>query len=283
MITQESFQNNKKNLYIISSPIGNLGDISLRAIETLKSVAVILAEDTRKTGLLLKHYDIQNKLISYNDITSVSKLNLIEDLFIKYDNIGLISDAGTTLINDPGYELVNYCQNNSINIISVPGASSVIAALSVSGLPSSSFIFLGFFPKKNKEALEILNKYKYLDSTLIFFESPNRIKSTLEILDASPNYQDRKVVLVRELTKLYETIYSGKAKEILNNINDIGEMVLLISPYQVIKLSDEEIINIYNSLIKKGLSNKDAITECSILTNINKNYIYKLILDLNKK
>ena len=216
-------------LYIISTPIGNLSDISSRALEILSSVNLIAAEDTRVSRKLLNHYKIKNKLISYNDFNENFKAKSLLDLLKNNKNIAVISDAGTPCISDPGYRIVNMALMNNIKVISIPGATSLIAALSISGLPSDKFFFEGFLPKKKglNKRMKILSK---LDATIIIFESPRRVVKTLnKILDFMG---DRVISLCKEITKIHETTYFGKISEVLDEIsqNTIkGEFVVMIA------------------------------------------------------
>ena len=217
------------NLYIISTPIGNLSDISSRALEILSSVNLIAAEDTRVSRKLLNHYKIKNKLISYNDFNENFKAKSLLYLLENDKNIAIISDAGTPCISDPGYRIVNMALMNNIKVISIPGATSLIAALSISGLPSDKFFFEGFLPKKKglNKRMKILSK---LDATIIIFESPKRVVKTLnKILDFMG---DRVVSLCKEITKIHETTYFGRISEVLDKIsqNTIkGEFVVMVA------------------------------------------------------
>ena len=216
-------------LYIISTPIGNLSDISSRALEILSSVNLIAAEDTRVSRKLLNHYKIKNKLISYNDFNENFKAKSLLNLLNNDKNIAVISDAGTPCISDPGYRIVNMALINNIKVISIPGATSLIAALSISGLPSDKFFFEGFLPKKKglNKRMKILSK---LDATIIIFESPKRVVKTLnKILDFMG---DRVVSLCKEITKIHETTYFGRISEVLDKIsqNTIkGEFVVMVA------------------------------------------------------
>lgn len=216
-------------LYIISTPIGNLSDISSRALEILSSVNLIAAEDTRVSRKLLNHYKIKNKLISYNDFNENFKAKSLLGLLKNDKNIAVISDAGTPCISDPGYRIVNMALINNIKVISIPGATSLIAALSISGLPSDKFFFEGFLPKKKglNKRMKILSK---LDATIIIFESPKRVVKTLnKILDFMG---DRVVSLCKEITKIHETTYFGRISEVLVKIsqNTIkGEFVVMVA------------------------------------------------------
>ncbi|MFH1399742.1 MAG: 16S rRNA (cytidine(1402)-2'-O)-methyltransferase [Candidatus Woesearchaeota archaeon] len=210
-------------LYIVSTPIGNLEDITLRAIRTLKEVDFILAEDTRRTRILLNKYTISKPLQSYHDRNKEHKTPAIIALLRQGKNIALVSDAGTPAISDPGFYLVRECIRNQITVSPIPGPSSILAALVCSGLPTDRFTFCGFMPKK---PAKILRQIKDQESTFIFFESPHRIEKTLAAL--AQDMPDHQVVVAREITKRFEEFIRGNPKEILPKIKPKGEIVLLI-------------------------------------------------------
>jgi len=192
-------------LFIVASPIGNLEDISFRAVSTLKEVDFILSEDTRETQKILNHFSISKPQISYRDQNHQLVINRIKDILSDGLNLALLSDRGTPLISDPGFKLVRDVINAGFKVESIPGPSSVISALVVSGLPTDRFIFLGFLPKSEKQRLEMLEKYGNVESTLILFESPFRIVKLLEEVKLSLGERD--VVVAKELTKLHEEVY----------------------------------------------------------------------------
>jgi 16S rRNA (cytidine1402-2'-O)-methyltransferase len=217
-------------LYIVSTPIGNLEDITLRALRILKGVDLIAAEDTRRTGLLLKHFGIQTSLTSYFEGNEPKKKEFILSRLRQGDQIALVSDAGTPGISDPGFRLIQTAIQNQIPIVPVPGPSAVIAALSVSGLPTDAFLFKGFLPHKSKKRRDLLKQMEEIRETLIFYESPHRISETLE--DIFDILGDREIVLTRELTKTYEEVLRGKVSQILNQMEGRklkGEITLVIS------------------------------------------------------
>ena len=220
-------------LYLISTPIGNLKDITLRSIEILKNVDLIAVEDTRRSGKLLKEYDVDTKMISYFEHNEDVRIKeIIEKLKSGFD-IALISDAGTPTISDPGYRLVNEVHKNNIKISSLPGPSSVINALAVSGLPTDHFYFEGFLPKKKGR----LTRFKFLSSlpaTVILFESPFRLIKTL--LDIEKFMGQRIVSVCREMTKIHEEIFRGSLWKTINHFKNKksikGEIVILIAKAQ---------------------------------------------------
>lgn len=219
-------------LYVVATPIGNLEDITLRAIRILKEVDIILAEDTRKTSILLKHFDIKSNVLSYHHHSSDTKKAEILRYLLEGKNIALVTDAGTPGISDPGNELISYLHsfNPQINIIPVPGASAVTALLSVSGKNVSKFVHLGFLPKK-----KLKKELKWVQETkipFVFFESPYRIAKTLDVLQEIVG-EKAEVVIGRELTKVYEVIIRGTLKEvktIVETTDRRGEYVVLVSP-----------------------------------------------------
>ena len=217
-------------LYVVSSPIGNLGDLSYRAVDVLSSVQMIAAEDTRTTSILLKKYSINKKCISYHEKNENIKFLKIIDLLNEGLDIALISDAGTPCLSDPGYRIVNAARKSNIEVVSIPGASSITAALSISGLPSDHFYFEGFLPKKKgrKTRLEFLSS---LDCSIVIFESPNRIIKTLNSI--SEYFGNRAISVCREITKVYEENYFGYVDEILIRLDELnkirGEFVLIVS------------------------------------------------------
>lgn len=221
-------------LYVVATPIGNLDDITLRALAVLKSVDVVLCEDTRVTKKLLNHYGIDVPTMSYHSHSGMTKLDKIKGLLEDDKNIALVSDAGTPTISDPGSVLISKIKKElpKVQIVAIPGPSAVTAALSIAGVPASNFLFLGFLPhKKGRETLfkEIANSKR----TVVFYESPHRIKKTLASLhDHAP---DRVVHLARELTKIHEEVLSGTPEKLLETLEVVpekerGEFVVLVDP-----------------------------------------------------
>ena len=220
----------KGTLYIVSTPIGNMEDITLRALRILKEVDLIAAEDTRRTGLLLKHFGIQAPLTSYFEGNELKKKEFILAKLKEGKKVALVSDAGTPGVSDPGFRLIQLAIENHLPIIPIPGSSAVITALSVSGLPTDAFLFKGFLPHKSKKRRDLLRELENVRETLILYESPHRILETLS--DILEILGDREIVLTRELTKVYEEIIRGKVSEILNQVGDRtlkGEITLVIS------------------------------------------------------
>jgi len=217
-------------LYIISGPIGNLQDITLRAIETLKNVDWILSEDTRETAKLLTQFNIQKPQLSYRDQNHLKTLPEIVKLLEEGSNLALLSDSGTPLISDPGFKLVREVLHRGFKVSTIPGPSAVIAALSISGLPTDKFVFLGFLPKGPNQRKNLLTEYGTHDATLVIYESPYRIKKLLqEIKEALGN---RTVCLAGELTKIYEKVVTKPVDQLLTEIDKLsikGEYVVLVA------------------------------------------------------
>src|SRR3990172_8555422 len=222
----------EKGVYIIYNPIGNLGDITKRAIDTLKNLDILLVEDTRVSGRLLKNFDIDVTMISFNEYSEKTKTNLIINLLKDGKKVGIISDAGTPLISDPGFLLVREAIKNGVKVVAIPGPTALIYALTVSGLPTDKFIFLGYLPKKEGKRTNILKNLKktsnYITATIIFYESPYRLLVTLKSINEV--FGDIDIVIFRELTKLHEEIRREKVTEAIKHFSEIapkGEFTLL--------------------------------------------------------
>lgn len=266
-------------LYIVPTPIGNLNDITARALIVLKQVDIIAAEDTRHTNRLLSHYGIQTKTFAFHDHNEQDKAQSVITQIKNGTSMALVSDAGTPLISDPGYHLVNKCREQDVNVVPLPGASALITALSGSGLPSNRFSFEGFLPPKSKARKDILKALSADPHTLIFYESPHRIMDSLQdILEVLG--KDREVALARELTKTFETFYKapiGELIEILNSNSNHrrGEMVLMITPFKAEKQEiTPEAIDTLTLLVKELPLKKAAALTAQIYT-LKKNALYK--------
>lgn len=271
-------------LYLVPTPIGNLGDITLRALEVLKNVDIIAAEDTRQTLKLLNHFEIKKSLMSYHKHNEQAKGSEIINKLKEGKNIAIVTDAGTPGISDPGAVVVRNCIDENIEFEVLPGATAITTALVYSGLDTTKFLFRGFIPRETKDRKILLSEIKDSKETLIFYESPHRILSTLTFL--RENLGNRQVALCRELTKLYEEIKRGSLEEIIEELNDTnikGEFVIVLQG-----LTDEEIeknikmkwegISIKEHielLISEGNSKKDAIKMVAKERNLPKNEVYK--------
>lgn len=214
-------------LYLVATPIGNLADISFRAIEILKLVDLIACEDTRHSRKLLTHYQISNKLISYHEHNEIERTEEFTKLLLAGKNIAIISDAGTPAICDPSFKMVQKAHEIGIKVVSIPGAVAFVNALIISGLPTDSFYFGGFLPSKKSERINKLSEVKNFQTTLVFYETPHRIaKSLVDCLEVLGN---RQICIVRELTKLHEEIIKGSLTELIErNLQLKGEIVLII-------------------------------------------------------
>lgn len=219
-------------IYIVATPIGNLSDITIRALEVLAGVDLIAAEDTRHTKRLLDHHGIRAKLISYHEHNESEKaLSIVEEVK-NGKSVALVSDAGTPLISDPGHALVGLAKSANVKVVPVPGPSALIAALSASGIPCGRFIYEGFLPVKQQARETFLERFRYEDRTVVFYESPHRVVDTLEML--ARLFPDRVMVIARELTKRFETITRGKVKELMQwtiaeEDQKRGEFVLILA------------------------------------------------------
>ena len=271
-------------LYIVATPIGNLDDITKRAINTLDQVDLIAAEDTRHRRKLLNHLGINNNIIAYFEHNE-EKLtsNLIEKL-IGGMSIALISDAGTPLISDPGHKLVSAAYNADISVIPIPGPSSVIAALSTSGLPCIKFVFEGYLPPKEIARRKYLKTLILEQRTLIFYETPHRILASIEDMHTIFGGQ-RHVTIARELTKKHEQITRDnlsniKSKIETSEIKNKGEFVIVLEGNRDDLIKDSEILRI-NSILRDKISSKDAVSLTSKITGKKKNEVYKLVHENN--
>ena len=278
-------------LYICGTPIGNLEDITLRALRILKEVNLIAAEDTRHTLKLLNHYQINTKITSYYEYNKFKKAPYLVEILKNGQDIALVSDAGMPGISDPGYVLINLALKNNIKIIPVPGVSALITALVVSGLPADKFVFEGFLPRKIKERKRCFKGIENEERTIIFYETPHRLKRALK--DMLEIWGDRKVVIARELTKMYEEIIRGKLSQVLTEISTKeikGEITLIVQGGIKKKendsidfLKDECIMQEYLKKLKnQGYSNKDIIKIAQEKLNTPKNLIYKKLLEMKK-
>lgn len=261
-------------LYLIATPIGNMDDITFRAIEVLKSVKVIFSEDTRITNQLLKHYNIKNKLISshqYNEKENVDKL--LEYLNDGYD-VGLVTDRGTPIISDPGYYLSEAAIKSGFNVVSIPGATAFVSALIVSNIESLPFTFYGFLNSKQSKRRKELEKIKFLEPTMIFYEAPHRLTETLcDMLEILGN---RKCSISREITKKFEEVYRGNLSDIIEQTKDVkGEIVIVVEGNKSVNTFDNlTIVEHVNLYIKEGYNSKEAIKLVAKERQLNKNEVY---------
>ena len=279
MNRQKSFENEKPTLYLVPTPIGNLNEMTPRAIDVLNSVDVIACEDTRNSGQLLKHFDISKRLIAYQNFNEASSTKGIINLLSQGNNIALISDAGYPLINDPGQRVVSEVTALGYNVVPISGCSAFLNALVASGLIAQPFIFIGFLPPSTHDCVKKLRMYQSYPMTLIMYEAPHRIEKMLQsCLDV---LGDRHICIARELTKVHEEFIRGTISEILPIASELkGEMVVVIEGNQDDYEKDidmGQIMNMVNTSIESGMSTSAAIKEVAKQTGISKNQIYDLV------
>lgn len=272
-------------LYIVATPIGNLDDITQRAISTLKSVDFIAAEDTRHSARLLQHFSITTPMMAYHEHSDVRRLEKITQLLVNGKSIALISDAGTPLISDPGYQLVKTVRQQGINVVPIPGVCAIVTALSVAGLPSDRFVFEGFMPSKKTARCQYLTGLLREERTLIFYESSHRIlQSITDMKDILGG--DRIAVVARELTKTFETVLDGSLQALVDTITadanqQRGEFVVIVSGYkksdEFVSI-DESVITMMKALLEE-LPIKKAAAICAKLTGLNKRDLYQWALE----
>lgn len=277
------------SLYLVATPIGNLKDITLRALEVLKDVDIILCEDTRVSLKLLKYYEINKKLVSYHKFNEKEKINYVIKELEKGKNLALITDAGMPCISDPGYVLVETLKRKGIKVYGIGGISASLTALMISGLPTDNFTFYGFFPRESqdiKKLMEEIQKSKV--RTYIFYESPRRIIKTLEVL--YENLGNVKISVFKELTKLHEKNYYGFLSEVINDIkkdsnSSLGEYTFII--YKDLVLEEKEDLSIEALLIDKMIKKECTLKEAVSLvnkenSNLSRSIIYDASLRLKK-
>ncbi len=270
---QNSFSEQQPSLYLVPTPIGNIQDITYRAIDILNEVAVIYAEDTRHSGALLKHYNIKTPMISLHQHNESARISTILEKLHEGKSIALISDAGTPLMSDPGEQLVAKLTAEGIPVIALPGATAIMPALTASGLPAHPYLFYGFLPTKQTQKLKVLKKLQSYSETLVFYEAPHRILDTLETIYKI--FGNRKAVLARELTKRFETFYRFSLEDyaLLDHLK--GEMVLIIegSPEEIV-VTDGDVVEHIELMIADGYREMEAIKHVAKSRKIPKNDAY---------
>jgi 16S rRNA (cytidine1402-2'-O)-methyltransferase len=268
-------------LFLVSTPIGNLGDFSARGLEVLRSVDYILCEDTRRTQKLLSRFNFKSRLVSFHEHNERQRLPKIIGLMKKGKVFALVSDAGAPLISDPGFALVQNVIQEDIPFTSIPGPSAVITALVLSGFSLQQFSFAGFLPSKPGARTKLLQKLSDMkDQTLVVFESPERIHGLIR--EISEILGNRRLALCREMTKLHEEILRGTASELLQKLADkkwTGECTVVIAPgdEEPVEISDETIQIRFDELVRQGLSRKDAIQKLIRETGRSRNDLYELV------
>ena len=278
----------KNGLYIVSTPIGNLGDITSRAIETLKNSDIIICENPKHSLKLLLKLDIKKKLISLHDYNEEIVIDKIKEE-LEHKKFSLISDAGSPLISDPGYKLVRFCITNSIYVTVIPGASSVTSALQISSIPINKYSFLGFLPKSKNTINEFINFLKQTNITSVFFVSSYKILLFLEM--CSQELTDRKIAVCKEITKINERVFDGYPKEVLKEFktstkNSLGEFVVVVEGANTLKKPNDELNDEVNNLIKKLLekfSLTDTVEIVHKFVSIGKKQLYKRALNLKNE
>lgn len=276
-------------IYLVATPIGNLSDISMRAIETLKNVDIIACEDTRNTIRLLNHFEIKGHLTSYHEYNKIDKAYELCEKVKEGKNIAFVSDAGMPAISDPGYELVDIAYKEGVEVTVVPGASAVVSALAISGISSRRFAFEGFLPADKNEKKEILTELSQESRTLILYEAPHRLLKTLKEL--FEHMGDRNIAIVREITKLHEEVLKGRLAEIIADYESEkvairGEYVLVIEGKSLLEKREErqksfEEISIrehYEKYIAEGMDKKEAMKAVAKDRGIQKREVYKELL-----
>ena len=275
-MNQKSYEESSfGKLYLIPTPIGNLKDITNRAIETLEMVDIVYAEDTRETISLLKNFNITKKVESCHKYSEMMHKDKIVNILKSGKNIGYVTDRGTPLISDPGNIIVDEAINNNINVIALPGANALLPAINMSGLNNERFLFYGFLNSKESLAKKELIELKDNKYTLIFYESPYRIQNTLKLM--LKVFGNRKASIVREISKLHEEVCRSTIEELIDYVSSIkGEIVLVVEGNKEVK----EEVNYkeeFQKLIEKGYTKRDAINEIADKYNISKNKIYDLV------
>lgn len=273
-----NYQSNKSTLYLIATPIGNLEDITLRALKIIKEVSKIYAEDTRVTIKLLNHFEIKKPLISFHEHNQLGKINtVIGDLANGLD-IGLVSDAGMPLVSDPGYDLVKRVLDEGYNVVSLPGANALLPALTMSGIKTHPFTFYGFLDSKTTKKNLELEELKYRQETLIFYEAIHRIKQTLQSMFEILG--DRVFCIAREITKSYEEIIRGTLSEYADLPELKGELVIILEGYQdKAEKSDLSIVDQVDYFVNTGLRKTEAMKRVAQMTGLPKNQIYNEYLN----
>lgn len=274
MMSQKSYNNAKATLYLIPTPVGNMEDITYRALRVLREVSVVFCEDTRVTRQLLNYYNIDKKLISCHKFTENIKLNKVIEYLDAGENIGLVTDRGTPIISDPGYEIAKEVISIGYNVVSLPGATAFVPALTMSGLNPQPFLFYGFLNNKSSKRKKELEILKDLEYTIIFYEAPHRL---LEMLNDLENiFNNRKISVCREISKKFEEVYRGTIKEVILELEvPKGEFVIIVEGNgNKMNFDDLDVVEHVNIYIKEGYSVMDSIKKVANDRNLPKNVIY---------
>ena len=271
-------------LYVVGTPIGNLEDMTFRAVRILQTVDMIAAEDTRHTGKLLQHFQVKAPQLSYHDHNRNTRIPELIEQLNRGRAIALVTDAGMPGISDPGYELVKACIEAGILVVPIPGPSAAITALTASGLPTEQFVFEGFLPAKGQDRRDRLESIQAEARTIIFYEAPHRLRQTLQDL-ADVLGKDRQLVLARELTKLYEEFWRGKIEEAIAHYTERepqGEFTLVVAgfPHDLPQLSEAELKAELQQIMAQGISRSQASRQLAKLTSLPRRQLYQLALSL---
>ena len=272
-IMWQSSYDNSPSVYIVPTPIGNMEDMTFRAIKILKEVSVIFSEDTRVTLQLLNHFNIKNKLIHMDDHNEEDVKNKVLSYLIDNKNVAIVTDRGTPIISDPGYKTVKFLKEKGYNVIALPGACAFVPAIVASGISSEHFTFYGFLSSKESKMRSELEMLKDSDYTLIFYEAPHRIIKSLNAMLSI--FGDRYISISREISKLHESIFVGNISDAIKSIDVKGEFVIVVSPNEDFMPIDMSITDNINVYIKNGLSSMEAIKRVAKERKIPKSDVYK--------
>jgi|SRR5690554_4537224 len=280
MKVQKSFLDSDPILYIVPTPIGNLNDMTYRGVEVLNQVDYIFSEDTRVTKVLLSHFNIKSKLLSYHSFNEKKQTEVILELLRKRNSIALVSDAGFPTISDPGFYVVSEAIKAGFKVVSLPGATAGITALVASGIPNDKFLFYGFLASKSEQRKKELKSLQDFPETMIFYESPHRIIDSLK--DIYEILGNREMALAREITKRYEEYIRGKVLEIINSFSSFkGEVVLIVEGASKTRmqkrLNELDIKAHYNHYLEEGLDSKAAMKRVASDREISKSEVYKVV------
>ena len=264
-------------LYLVPTPIGNMEDMTFRAINVLKEVSVIFAEDTRVTRNLMNYFDISNKLISLHDHNEDQVKEKVFNYLKEGNSVAIVTDRGTPIISDPGYKTVKYISDNGFRVVGLPGACAFVPALIMSGIAPQPFTFYGFLDSKTEKRRKELEKLKFIENTIIFYEAPHRIYKTMEMIFEV--FGDREVSLSREISKKFESVYRGNISSLLPTLEDIkGEFVIVVEGFKSNNIEDNNlsIVEQIDFYIENGMSTMEAIKTVSKERNMKKNDVYAL-------
>lgn len=271
-------------LYVVATPIGNLSDMGARAVEVLRSVHLIACEDTRKSRILLQRWNIPSKVISLHRFSESRKAQTILDILHRGESVAIISDAGTPAISDPGHRVVRLAQEAGFRVVPIPGPSSIVTALSVSGMDCSSFVYAGFVPRKDSERHAFFEEIAQETRTSIFFDSPKRTLQSLRV--AARLLGSRRLVLMRELTKLHEEMLTGTAASLLDLLSRrdslLGEIVVVVEGREP-EQTDVDVMTVVTTLVQEGLSGKRLAEEASRRFSIKRRDAYQMYLQIRGK